>query len=315
MNTAWERDLSDCRATLASDPNAALDRVNRLLKAACTSSERLRAMLTLARVQMLRGDEDLCRETLEKAGRYRRVGPVAQSELEGRRAQLALYELDVSAAATHADRAVALAQPLALATQSSRSRQYKASVVVPQAAYAAALITRAEVRLNQGAARAALSDAVAALSWADPRFVPYVHVAGITALGRILIEPGVGTVETAHEVLKLCRRAHQVLAARRIKAGDPHRVKIRGLQALALGMLGSLQRAEDLMFRTIRELEAAGLAHDARLVVQHMVWLVGNRAGQVGRARLLATRYGLPMAPISRPRKPKPKDDTDPIGF
>lgn len=51
MNSPWERDLAACRATLASDPDAARGMALKLLKEARNNGERVRATLTLAGVE------------------------------------------------------------------------------------------------------------------------------------------------------------------------------------------------------------------------------------------------------------------------
>jgi len=117
----------------------------------------------------------------------------------------------------------------------------------------------------------------------------------------------------ANEVLTICRDAQRILKAKRIKARDPHRVMVRGLEALALAVLGSVDRAETLLERTVREFRKAGRKRDAEVFVEHMVWLVGNRAGQAGRALLVAQRHGAALKAGKR-IKPPPDDD-DPIGF
>jgi len=312
MNSPWERDLAACRATLASDPDAARGMALKLLKEARNNGERVRATLTLAGVEKEKGQLMSYREEIERASRFQRPGPLARSELAGRWAQLHLYEADLQAAAIAANEAVDLASPLASAAPSYR-RTFRAAAVVPRAAYAAALVTRAQVRVGQGMAVLALPDAVTALKCVDPRFSAHIHVAGLSTLGTILVLPGVATTpDVPRCVLNLCRLAQRILKARRIKARDPHRIMIRGIEALAMALLGSVDRAEALLERTIREFRKAGHERDAEVFVEHMVWLVGNRAGQTGRARLVAQRHGPTFRSVKRVTPP---DDDEPIGF
>ena len=205
MNTAWERALAHCRANLSSDPDKAAMRASKLLEDARNNSERLRANLTLGSTEIYKGRPDKCREELEATSRYTRPGPLARSELAGHWAQLHLFEEEIATAAVAADRAVELAEPLASQSPAPK-RKYNVDSVVPRTAYGAALLTRAEVRLRQGVATAALSDTTLALSWVDARFSTYVYVAGLTTLGRILVTPGVATSDLARETLILCRQ-------------------------------------------------------------------------------------------------------------
>ena len=184
-NSAWERNLASTRALVTADPDEATARAARLLEDAQTDGERLRAALTIARVELAKDQPERFHEQLDRAAnRYGSADPVARSEL----ARYHLYEQDLESAARAADLAVSLLEPLASESPKYR-RWYDAAEVVPQTAFAAALITRAEVRQYQGSPAEALSDVLRGLSWVDPRFSPKVHVAGLAALGRILIEP------------------------------------------------------------------------------------------------------------------------------
>jgi len=301
---------------MSSDPETALDAAERLARRARFNSEKVRATLTMGWAHRAAGRAEHLRDAIERASGYRRPGNIASSELEGASAlYLLLAEADLRVdARRHAEAAVSLAKPSAeLVPRPSGNWRGAALVesVVNCATYAAALIVRSHVRINLSD-KAAMTDALEALRWADPRYVPHVHVAGVAATGVALLESGAATPAVCERVLRISGQAERMLDGRRVKAKTYHRLALRVLTGIAVALLGSVERAEAVITRAIKDLESIGRHRDAKIFGQQLVSILANRAAQEGRARLLARKYGGMLPPAAKRRPP---DDDEPIGF
>jgi hypothetical protein len=315
MRTAWERELIGVRANLSADPESALQAAERLVRKAKYNSERVRATLTRGWADRCAGRTELLKDAIKDATRYRRPGDLAASDFAVHYAAYLIWSGDLNGALCSAEEAVELSRPLARSTSEVRGTWKSGSVVrsvVNRAAYAASLTMRAQVRFNLSN-RAALYDAFEALNWADPRYVPHVHVAAVSWTGMTLLASGAATPERCAEVLRLSANADRLLARRRVRATSPHRAKIEALRATAFALLGSDELAENLLTRAIKNLKSDGHEKDAAILAEHFIRILTSRGAQEGRARLLASKYGIAL-PRPKKRAAGPDDD-DPIGF
>jgi len=315
MRTARERELIGVRANLSADPESAHDAARRLLRRAKYNSERVRATLTMGWADWCGGRPELLKGALENAARYRRPGDLAASDFAVHYAAYLNRSGDLNGALCSAGTAVDLSRPLARSAPEIRGTWKSGSVVrsvVNRAAYAASLTMRAQARFILSN-RAALYDAFEALNWADPRYVPHVHVAAVSAAGITLLASGAATPERCSEALRLAAHADRLLARRRVRATSPHRAKIEALRATAFALLGSDELAENLLTRAIKNLKSDGHEKDAAILAEHFIRILTSRGAQEGRARLLASKYGIAL-PRPKKRAAGPDDD-DPIGF
>ncbi len=298
---------------LADDPAAAADAIAGLLEETSSPSIRVRAFALLIGAHRRLGDLDAALSALQ-AGRDQplrgRRSRFAQAELEWHAAELHLYRSDSVAGRRAADRALALFRPLAIAPEGqSKGARRKHRVICGM--YAAALVTSAHLAyLLEEDLHRALADALAALRMADPRYAARVHISAVSAVG--LLTTRVGTVKDVLDVLELAGAAARLLSRRRVAKRHPHQVKLRGIRALAIARLGSLDQAERMLFDVIRELRELGLDDAADRAGLDLLWVVGERAGKIERARYLRREMGLP--PSADP-PPTPPDDPSPIGF
>lgn len=316
MRLAWERELIGVRVNLSADPEAALDAAEKLVRRARVNSERVRATLTQGWAHSGAGRPELLKDAIEDAARYRRPGDLASSELAGAAAKHLILARDLNGAQYNAERAVSLAEPLAAsASEPLRSNWRSGSLVgsvVHRAAYSAALTVRADVRLCLSD-RAAVCDAFEALKWADPRYVPHVHVAAVSLVAHSLLASGSATPKLCAQVLHITAQADKLLDRRRVRAKSRHRLTLQALRAIALALLGSVQRAETILTNAIADLESIGHHRDAKIIAEQLVSILSGRAAQEGRARLLARKHGVALPPARKRRRDDA--DGDPIGF
>ncbi len=307
LDTALER----IRAMLAEDAAGAARAIADLLEETSSPSIRVRLFALLIGARRRLGDLEGARCAYEDGRKQRLRGRsrFARAELEWHAAELHIYRNDRDAGRRAADRALVLFRPLAMASE-GRSKGGKRKHRLIRAMYAAALISSAQVAHHlEGNPYRALADALEALRIADPRYAVRVHLAAISAVA--LLTTRVGTANDAIDVLRLADEADRLLA-RRVPGYHPHRVKLAGIRALAFARLGSTEVAERILLEVIRELRALGLEDAADRAGLDLLWVIGERAGQVGRARYLRREMGLPSE--EPPAEPEP-DDSDPIGF
>ncbi len=234
----------------------------------------------------------------------------AQGELAWCAAELHLYRNDRDAGRQAADRALRLLRPLTMAPEvTSKGARRKGRLI--RANLAAALITSAQVALHlEGDLYRALADALEALRMADPRYVPSVHFSAVSAVSFLVTK--IGTPKDVVDVLELAAAADRRLP-RRVPTGHPHRLRLQGIRALALARFGALEQAERILMGVVAGLREQGLDADADRAGLELLWVVGERAGKVDRARFLRRSLGLPAA--EEPPAATSHDVSTPIGF
>lgn len=306
---AFDTALERIRDRIRADPAGAREEIRELLKSAGPSGRvRLWGLEITACIAL--DDVEGGLRAYEQ-GRKLRGTALAHSELEGRAARLLITRRDLAAASTAADRAVSLIRPLALAPGKGSPR----GTLHVRAMYGAALVVRAQAGswAKEPASRL-LGDVFEAFRWIDPRFAPSVHLAAVSTLATLLTQNATSP-EHLQTALRLEGEAQDLLRRRRVRACHPHRAQLRGIRALALAKLGAVERAEQIMRqRVIPDLRAAGLDSTADEAAEQLLWIVAERAGQVGRASYLRSRHGLPPPKTPQPKTPK-DDPGDPIGF
>lgn len=315
MRPAWERRLIQVRVHLSADPEVALDAAGKLLRGAKYNSEKVRATLTRGWAHRAAGRPERLKEAIDRSSCYRRPGDLALSEITSSFAAYLVLAEDFDGALRYSEKGVALARPLAASTFPQpgnwRSNSFVESLV-RRAAYSATLAVRAQARFHVHD-KEALQDALEALKWADPAYVPHVHLAAVSATGIIMLGSEFATPELCVQVLRLADQAEKPLKRKRVKAKSRPRILLRVLRAYAFTLLGSIELAESTLTGAIRDLEALGLARDADLLVKQLALILSDRAAQVGRARLIADERGIPL---SRARNlPGTDADDEPIGF
>lgn len=317
MRPAWERELIGVRVNLSADPEAAHDAAKALLRRARVNSERVRATLTMGWAHRAAGRRELLKDAIERASGYRRPGNLALSEVFGVSANYLVLVGDARLAFSHAEKAVSYARPLAEASAREVRGHWKSAslvrAVVHRAGYSATLTVRAEARFHVSEKAEAIADAIEALKWADPRYVPHVHRAAVVAACATLLGTG-ATPETCAEVLRVTSETDRMLSRRRVSPKSRQRLMLQALQGVAFALLGSVHRAEAVLTSAIEGLESIGFRGDAKLVAEQFVSILASRAAQDGRARLVARKYGV-MAPPAAKKRPTRDDDDDPIGF
>ncbi len=91
-------------------------------------------------------------------------------------------------------------------------------------------------------------------------------------------------------------------------------MKLKAIRGLALARLDSVELAERILTGVVSELRELGLDDDADRAGLELLWVGGERAGKVDRARYLRRSLGLP--PAEEPPSPATTpDDSSPIGF
>lgn len=298
---AFDTELERIRETIGDDPAGARDEIRELLKTAGPTG---RVRLWGLEITACLGLDDLegGLRAYER-GRKLRGSALAHSELEGQAAALHLTRRDLEAARTAVERAVCLIRPLALAPGKGSPRE--AHHV--RAMYGAALVLRAQAGswARDPASRRQIEDVFEALRWIDPRYAPRVHLAAVSTLATVLTQNAVGP-EDLQTALRLEEEAQRLLRRRRVRACHPHRAQLRGIRALVLAKLGAVALAEEVMaHRVIPDLRAAGLDSTADEAGEQLLWIVAERAGQVGRAGYLRRKLGL------APKTPAPKTPED----
>ncbi len=297
---------------LAEDPVGARDAIAGLLEETSSPSIRVRAFALLIGAHYRLGDLDAASSALQ-AGREQplrgRRSRFAEAELEWHAAELHHCRNDCDAGRRAADRALALFRSLATAAE-GRSKGARRKGRLIRAMHAAALITSAQVAVHlEGDLYRALADALEALSLADPRQAARVHLSAVSAVSFLVTK--IGTPKDTADVLELAADADRLLS-RRVSTRHPHRLKLRGIRALALARFGALEQAERILLAVVAGLRAVGLDTDADRAGLELLWVVGERAGKVDRARYLRRSLGLPAD--ADPPAPPP-DDPSPIGF
>ena len=317
MRPAWERELVGVRVNLSADPEAALDAADGLLRRARVNSERVRATLTRGWAHKAAGRPELLKEAIEEAARYRRPGNLAASELAGVSANYLILAENLKPALYHAEKSVAFAKLVATSVEEAPRGNWRSGKlvqsVVKRAAYSAALTVRADVYICLSNKTAPIRDAFEALKWADPRYVPHVHIAAVSLVSHSLLASGAATPQICAQVLHITAQADKLLDRRRVKARSRHRLTLRALKGVALALLGSGERAEEVLKRAIDDLESIGHKRDADLIAQQLVSILSSRAAQEGRALLLARKHGVTL-PSAKKRR-RDDDDDEPIGF
>ena len=307
---ALDSAIARIRRGIADDPGAARDKIRELLKSAGpTARVRLWGLEIVACRYMGRFEEAL-RAYAE--GRKLRGSVLARAELEASLAGLHIDRHDLEAATAAADRAVALIRPEALAT-APRSKRMEREI---RTMYGAALVVRAQAGALPGAPRpATVGDVLEAFPWIDPQHAAHVHLAAVSTLA-VLLTTHATTPEDLRTALRLEDEAQKLLRRRKVRACHPHRAQLRGIRALVLAKLGAVARAEEIMAkRVIPDLHAAGLDSTADEMGEFLLWIVAERAGQVGRARYLRRKLGLPPAPKTAVPKTANDDADDWAGW
>jgi hypothetical protein len=162
-----------------------------------------------------------------------------------------------------------------------------------------------------------LPEVLEAIRFADARYATIIYVSAVSARSFLLTQ-GVGTAaDDMRAVLGLVDEAHQLLRRRRVPSRHPHMLKLRGIRALALARLGSVELAERMLGQVVDGLREQGRERDAKLAAEQLLWIVEDRCGQVGRGRLMRRKLGLPSAePAAVTTKTAtPSKEDDPIGF
>ncbi len=309
--TALDTALERIRGQLAEDPAGAADAIAGLLEEASSPSIRVRAFALLVGARRRLGDLAAALNALQ-AGREQplrgRRSRFAQAELEWHAAELHLYRSDRAAGRRAADLALSLFRPLAIVPGQSKGARRKHRLICGM--YAAALITSAQIAVHlEGGLYRALADSLEALRMADPRHAARVHLSAITAVSFLVTK--IGIPKDVAEVLELAGAADQLLS-RRVPTRHPHRLRLKGISALALARFGALEQAERILFAVVAGLRELGLDADADRAGLELLWVVGERAAKPERARYLRRSLGLPAAEES---PPPPPDDPSPIGF
>lgn len=309
--TALDTAMARIRETIGEDPAGAREEIRQLLKTAGPSGRvRLWGLEVVACHKL--GDLEGGLRAYER-GRQLRASVPALAELEGQVAKLHIARRDLGSARSAADRAEALIQPFVMAP-SRKSKKSKRMQRHFQHVYAAVLITRAQIAVVPGCQEELrpFDDVFEALRWIDPRNAERIHLAAVSTLGALLIQ-NAGRPEDLETALRLEKEAQERLRVGRVRACHPHRAQLRGVRALVLAKLGAVERAEEIFTRrVIPDLRAAGLDATADIAAEQLLWIIAERAGQEGRARLLRQRHGLPP-PASA--QAVVDDPADPIGF
>lgn len=309
LDTAIER----TRDKVTEDPAGAQRVIGDLLEETRNPSGRVRLWGLMILACRRVGDLRTALKAYQSGSKVRRASTFARAELEVHAALMYTVRGDLDSACTTVAKAICLIRPLA-ENPRGESKGARRLARRDRALYATALIIRAEIARNlEGdpvSLRRALADALEALRWVDPRHESRVHLSGVTAVSVLVTK--VGTRKDITDVLQLAIEGERLLRRRRIPARHPHRLKLKAIRALALARLGSVEQAERILAGVVSDLRELGLDDDADRAAVELLWVVGDRAGQVGRARYLRRSLGLPAA--AEPAEPEP-DDSAPIGF
>jgi hypothetical protein len=150
--------------------------------------------------------------------------------------------------------------------------------------------------------REALRDAFEAIEVA--KGFPREQVCGVSLVCSVLTLCG-GLAEVV-SVLKLTEKLDVYLSGKRVPRNHPYKLRVRWARAVALARLGMDERAESLMREVADELIRKGMTRDARLAVETLLWMIGERSGEIGRARFVAAKYREAIPELEVPKLPEP---------
>jgi len=157
-------------------------------------------------------------------------------------------------------------------------------------------------RLEDRPGREALRDAFEAIEVATG--FPREQACGVFLVCSVLTFHG-GLAEVI-SVLKLTGELDEYLSGKRVPRNHPYKLRVRWARAVALARLGMDERAESLMREVADELIRKGMTADARMAVETLLWIIGERSGEIGRARFVATKYRKAIPELGMPKLPEP---------
>jgi len=157
-------------------------------------------------------------------------------------------------------------------------------------------------RLKDRPGRDALRDAFAAIEVA--KVFPREQACGISLVCNVLAFHG-GLAEVV-SVLELTKELDEYLSRKRVPRNHPYKLRIRWARAVALARLGMDERAESIMKEVADQLIRKGMTEDARMAVETLLWMIGERSGEIGRARFTAAKYRKAIPELEVPKLPEP---------